>query len=315
MSSVPCPPARACCIAPLLLLTLWLASACQQTPGELSDPRFERTGTVRSGELDEISGLQSSHRYQDLLWVHNDDGAPRVYAMDHQGRDRGYFDLADAVNVDWEDMTRIPGQENDLLVLADIGDNDQRRSRVWLYLVDEPKPDDKGRYEGIQPVRNWISLRYPDGPRDAESIAWDPVAQQLLILSKRDNPPRLYGLDKDTALNAREAELRFLGEVTGLRPPEPDDRARFGERTVWVSQPTGLSIAGNQAALLTYRSLYLFQRQEGQDWPSALNGLPEEVLGPAAMQEEAVSHGPDGSTIWVTSEGLRAPLTRYREPN
>ena len=308
MNSVPASTRRRRAIGPLLLLPLWLASACQQPVSELSDPAFERSGTVRSGELDEISGLQASHRYEDLLWTHNDDGAPRVYAMDHQGRDRGYFDLADAVNVDWEDMTRMPGPEQDILVLADIGDNHQRRSRIWLYLVEEPEPGANGRFEGVQPVLNWISLRYPDGPRDAESIAWDPQGQQLLILSKRDNPPRLYGLDRATALSAREADLRFLGEVTGLRPPTEEDRDRFGERTDWVSQPTALSIEGDQAALLTYRSLYLFQRQSDQDWPTALNGTPAEILGPASVQEEAISYSADGSRLWVTSEGLRAPL-------
>ena len=46
---------------------------------------------------------------------------------------------------DWEDMTRIPGQDGDLLVLADIGDNDARRTNVWLYLVPEPEPGADGR--------------------------------------------------------------------------------------------------------------------------------------------------------------------------
>lgn len=297
-----------------VLPTACLLAACDHSPPDQpSDIRFRATAFVASGQLDEISGLLVSRRDPDLLWVHNDDGSPRVHAVGKDGRDRGYFDIVDGVNVDWEDMTLIPGAERDALVLADIGDNDAARSRVWLYLVAEPDPDEDGNFSGEVEAINWISLQYPDGPRDAESIAWDPLAERLLILSKRDNRPRLYALDGTVALEASEATLSFVGEVTSLRPPGPEERLIFGDRAPWVSQPTGMDIRpdGRSLALITYRSLYLFELPEGNDWSLGLNSAPTEILGPPRNNEEAIAFKPDGSGLWVTTEGHDAPLYEF----
>lgn len=287
---------------------------CEAATDREADTPFRLVATAESSRLDEISGLAFSARHEDLLWTHNDDGAPRVHALGTDGSDRGYFDIRDAVNVDWEDMVRIPTGGTDLLVLADIGDNEARRTNVWLYLVPEPEPGPDGRFSGeVEPV-NWISVTYPDGPRDAESIAWDPLRNRLLILSKRDQPPRLYALDGEVALNEREAALAFLGEVTQLRPPTLRDQAIFGGRTPWISQPTALDISpdGRRAALLTYRSLYLFDVPADGDWLTGLESEPTEIVGPGRINEEAVVFSADGTTLWVSSEGESPPLFEYQ---
>jgi hypothetical protein len=305
--------------APLRLAPAFLALAllgCDPVPDPEIETPFRLAASAESSRLDEISGLAASTRDPELLWTHNDDGAPRVHALGTDGSDRGFFDIRDGVNVDWEDMTRIPGENGDLLVLADIGDNDARRTNVWLYLVPEPEPGEDGRFSGEIDALNWISVTYPDGPRDAESIAWDPIQNRLLILSKRDQPPRLYALDGDVALNEREATLVFLGEVTSLREPTLSDQALFGQRTAWISQPTALSISpdGQQAALLTYRSVYLYDLPASGDWSAGLGTAPLEVVGPARITEEAIVFKADGSGLWISAEGDSPPLFEYLLP-
>jgi hypothetical protein len=301
-------------LIPGLLLSLALAACDEPPPPPGSDIRFRQAGALASAAIDESSGLQVSLRNPGMLWTHNDDGEARVYAVGHAGEDLGHFDIEGAVNADWEDMTLIPGVDRDLLVLADIGDGRARRERVWLWFVEEPAPGPDGRVSGEREPFHWIRLSYPDGPRDAESVAWDAGEERLLILSKRDRPPRLYALDLETALESGEATLEALGTVDSFRAPSPAERAVFGDRAPYVSQPTGmdLSLDGRRAAVITYRSLYLFERAPGTGWAEALNGEAVEILGPPAVQEEAVSFSADGEAIWVTSEGVRAPLYEFR---
>lgn len=290
------------------ITTILVMAACE--PVQTSDIRFRKAGNVVSPQLDEISGIQASLRQPGVFWVHNDDGPPRVFAIGPKGEDLGYFDIDDAVNVDWEDIAIVPGESRDLLVLADVGDNRAERSRVWLYLVEEPEPDGDGRFSGEHEAFHWISLGYPDGPRDTESISWDPVGERLLVLSKRDQPPRLYALEAGKLLSEDEAVLTYLGEVDRFRPPTPADRREFDQRTPWISQPTAMDISpdGRRAAVLTYRSLYLFDLPAGADWLEGFNANPVEVLGPPHAYDEAVGFDADGRRIWVSTESEYAPL-------
>ena len=42
-----------------------------------------------------------------------------------------------------------------------------------------------------------------------------------------------------------------------------------------------------------------------------LQGKPEEVVGPPAVQNEAVAYSIDGRSIYVTTEKLPAPVYRF----
>ena len=145
-------------------------------------------------------------------------------------------------------------------------------------------------------------------------MAYDPLGKQILLLSKRDKPARLYAVDLETALTQQYAELEFLGTISILRPPTPANRAQFGGRTDFISQPTGFDISadGSEAVVITYRSLYRFRRQQGEDWLSALQRKPAEVVGPPARQNEAVAYSVDGKSIYVTTEKHPAPVYRVR---
>jgi hypothetical protein len=200
------------------------------------------------------------------------------------------------------------------LVAGDIGDNKARRKYIKLYFTEEPRSGEDDRYEGQQKLEHWLELTYPDGPRDCEAMAYDPVGKQILLLSKRDKPPRLYAVDIETALSQKQAELKFLGTTSVLRPPTLMDHARFGGRTDFISQLTGMDISadGSEAVVLTYRSLYRYRRQQGEDWLSAMQRKPTEVVVPSAPQNEAVAYSIDGKSIYVTTEKLPAPVFRIQ---
>lgn len=316
-------PAHRCFL--LLALSACLAgcdtqpSLSGETAGPESSPESSSGAETRrlfvaSAELDEISGLQASRTRPDTWYLHNDDGPAKVFVMDASGRDLGAFLIEGAANRDWEDISALEHDGRSLLVLADTGDNFAQWDEISLYFTQEPQPDEQGHFSGSQLLYHQINLRYPDGARDCESVAIDPVGEQILFLTKRDKPPRLYRIDIDTALSADTAELELLGEAHRFRPPTANDLQKFGVRDgQWVSQPTGMDISpdGRWAAVISYRSLYLFEKAQDQDWADALAGEPIELEGPPSLKEEAVGFSRDGDFILVTTEGLPAPLYRW----
>jgi len=274
-------------------------------PGE-----FRVVGRLESKKLDEASGLQAGE--DGVFFLHNDDGS-EIFAIDSTGRDIGRMRVRDAKNKDWEDIGRIPGENGPLLVIGDTGDNHHARKSVRLYFIEEPRPGDFNRSVEFS---HEVKVRYPGGPRDVESMAYDPASGMILLLSKRDQPPRLYGIPLDKALDEKKVEAEFLAEVTGFRPPTRSDIMKNLKRGMWVSQPTGMDISadGRMAAVITYRSLYLFHREDNETWAEAFQRQPEEFIGPPGLHDEAVSFGHDQRSIYVTTERRPAPLYRLEIP-
>lgn len=290
-------------IRPLVLL---LIGACAFPLAADEDGRFDTVGTLENRRIIEASGLQAGSG--GVFFLHNDEKRD-VFVIDASGRHLGAFKLDGSKNSDWEDITRVPSGSGHFIVIADVGDNQSRRKDVELYFFEEPEPGD---YDGNREVHHRLKLSYPDGPRDVESVAYDTASDTLLLLSKRDVPPRLYGVPLRQALANDVLEAEFLAEVPGFRPPDPFDLLRSPKRGAWVSQPTGMDISpdGRTAAVITYRSLYLFRRAEGESWADAFQHEPQEIGGPPGLHDEAVAFAPDGKSIYVTTEGRPAPLYR-----
>lgn len=303
----------------LLLLALFSLQGCEKpTENRSADTEkppvvIKKTGWLDAAKLDEASGLQASFSYPGDFFSHNDSGKSEIYVLDTTGNDLGKFAIEPSKNKDWEDITTVPVGNGHWIVAGDIGDNSAKRKYVTLYFAEEPGPDKNGRYSGTQILQHRLDLTYPDGPRDCESMSYDPVSKRILLLTKRDKPARLYAVDLETALNEDQAELEFLGTIWPFRPPTIADRAKWGGRTDWISQPTGFDISGDgtEAAIISYRSLYRFVRQPDEDWITALQRKPIEVVGPPAPQNEAIAYSLDGKYIFVTSEKLPAPVFRF----
>ncbi len=304
----------------VICLTLILStSACDlhnsgiEAQDSSTDFELIQAGWLSASDLNEASGMQASYSHPGVFFVHNDDPPPLLYVIDSNGHDLGTVAIEPVKIDDWEDITSVPVDGKRWVVIGNFGDNFARRKYVSLYFAEEPQPDAKGYYDGVQLMQHRIDLTYPDGPRDCESIAYDPTSERLLMLSKRDKPARLYAIDLKTALEENQAELEFLGTITSLRPPSNTDRGIWGNRADYISQPTGFDISpdGSEAAIITYRSIYRFKRQGDEDWLSALQREPQEVVGPPAPQNEAVAYSVDSKHIFVTSERIPTPLFRF----
>jgi hypothetical protein len=288
-----------------ILLCFLLTVSCAREP-ERQNP--EVVGRLEDKAIREASGLAHSQRRADLFWIINDNGAKEiVHAIDGTGARLGEFDLRKSDNVDWEDLASFTLDDKAYLVVADIGDNDAKHDHRTLYFVAEPAPekDAKAKLE-------WkLDYTYPDGPRDAEAAAVDVDGQRVLILSKRDRPPQLYSVPIRPNSDA-PVVASLLGTVDSLEKPSRKD-IEFAPKTKdWHWQPVGMDISASGAAavILTYRYVYYYRRNAGEDWLQALNSAPARISLGNFENAESISFGEDEWTAYVTGEDEHARLLR-----
>jgi len=289
--------------APLLLA----ACTAGDRNAETQSP-IERVGTLENRKLDEASGLAHSRLDPGILWVINDGGPAAVYAIDHTGRERGRVKIADAKNKDFEDIASFSLDGTAYLMIADIGDNHSRRKHVTLYIIEEPALDDS------RAELAWrIDFSYPDGPRDAESLAVDSAGQRIYVLSKRDIPAVLYAMPLMPPVDDAHGTIiaTRLGGIDSL--PQPSAREKKNTKgSGWHWQPTGMdfSVAGDRALILTYGGVYLYARDGKQTWLDALSGRPLGLSLGKIKNAESIAFAPDGNSAFVTVEKKHAPLLR-----
>ena len=253
-------------------------------------------GNLENPELSEVSGLASSRLYPGLLWAINDGGDdPLLYAVGADGAELGTFRVAGASNFDWEALASFRWQDSAYLLIADVGDNWEQRQFVTLYVVKEPAITATGLDNGRVATIAWqIRFTYEDGPLDCEAVAVDAARQRVFLLSKRKLTPVLYEL--------------------ALQPVDQDTIAVAHRVTTvpYFNWPTAMDLTpdGLSAVVLTYNNGYLFRRSQNEDWPSTFNRKPQRLRFDKLFQQEAVSFGFYGKSVFVTSERIPAPLVR-----
>ncbi|MDA0705101.1 MAG: hypothetical protein O2907_07055 [Proteobacteria bacterium] len=269
------------------------------------DVPIRQVGSLENRDLDEASGLARSTVDADLLWAINDDGAPTLYGLSRSGKHCGRVAIDDASNEDWEDLAAFEYDGKSYLAVADIGDNESRRPHVTLYIVAEPGSD-----EEEVPLAWQVNFRYPNGPRDAESLAVDVAGGFFYILSKRDIPAVLYAvpLRPGSGETVIASQLALISSL-----PQPSKRQKENaDKSGWPWQPTAMDFAadGRSALVLTYGGVYYFARGEQQSWPEALTGTALELKLGKIKNAEAIAVDEHGMAAFLTVEKQHAPVFR-----
>ena len=262
---------------------------------------------LTSPAVTEASGLAASPSAEGFLWMVNDSGGtPEIHLAQTDGTPRGAVTVSDVVNKDWEDLAAFTFNGKPHLLIADTGDNGSARETCNLYIVREPKlPAEGETLSGKAPILWQITFTYEDGPRDCESVAVDAENAKIILISKRTDPPGIYELPLKPAKNAI---ARKIGATETKTP---------GIVSVpFANQPTGLDFSADhrKAVIVTYLSVFLFQREEKESWADAFAKNPE-VLAPHKLaQAEAVAFSRDGKSIFTVSEKPSSPVVRYSAP-
>lgn len=226
-----------------------------------------------------------------VYFTFNDSGdTARFFAVDRFGRTIATYAVDNATNVDWEDMAITPARAGHPATLwfADIGDNRAARPYVTVYAVPEPRVS-----PGTHGVRASAAFRfrYPDGPRDAETLLVDPATARITIVSKSwSGNSTIYVAPEKLSRNSVN-ELTAAGKLS----------FGFGDPATGGA----VSADGRQVVIRTYIRALLWPVPHG-DIAAALQATPTTVSLPAQHQGEGVAFA--GNRLVVTSEGLRSPV-------
>jgi hypothetical protein len=196
------------------LLTL---SCCQKgntaTPPKTAYDSVPSVVTVQP-VINETSGIADSKKNTGFLWVQEDSGPPQIILLKNNGRVEKKIIIDNAVNRDWEDML-LSGND---VYIGEIGDNNGVYPDYAFYRFQEPAMTDDTIYNAEK-----IRFRYPDGSHDAEAFLVDPSSGVIYIITKRDNPSRIYKLTPPFSASIHVAEpagqLTFGGVVSATLSP------------------------------------------------------------------------------------------------
>lgn len=238
--------------------------------------------TITDDDLDEISGLACSRVIPGFIYVHNDSGGEAaVYILDSVGNNVGKIELLRTKNRDWEDIAVGPGGDGlSYIYVGEIGDNNAVHDEILIYRVPEPEV-----FNGVRHVTpEKITLTYPGGARDAESLMVDPISGDIFILSKRDSLNTLYRLSAD----------KFGDGATEL---EESIKLPFTSATA-----ADISADGSQILVKNYFSIYYWKRNPGETIMQAMSRKPVELPYSPEPQGEAVGFLLDGKAYYTLSE-------------
>jgi len=159
-------------------------------------------GILEKSPINEASGMVASRENPGFLWTHNDSGdEARIFLIDTLARLRATYYLAGVEARDWEEIAWMQADGRNYLIIGDIGDNRAVRSDIAVHIIPEPRfsafaDSTSGAIVDIIPSTSiqTYKLHYEDGPRDAEAMFYDPLDEQLYIITKRELQVGLYGV-------------------------------------------------------------------------------------------------------------------------
>lgn len=278
--------------SPVILFLSCITLACCQrevtAAAEPEKPLFDSIPSVVTVTpiINEASGIADSRRNPGFLWAQEDGGNPtQLYLLSHAGTVQKEIFLDGVTNRDWEDMALVDNE----IYIGEIGDNNAVYAEYAIHKFPEP-------VMGVDTVYNLetIRFRYADGPRDAEAFLVDPSDKSIYLISKRDNPSRVYKLTPPYS-NASVNIAKQVGELqlTGV---------------------VGAALSSDRKEIIikTYFGLGHYKVAGGEKLESALGKTPFVLPYVVEPQGEAVCFSNSGNGYFTLSEkGVASEVKLY----
>ena len=228
-----------------------------------------------------------------LLTLNDSGDGPVLYRVSQTGALLQTIELGGAVAVDWESLAAGPCGEDTCIFVADVGDNGASRQSVTIFrfpveslMTEEPA--------AVLTDYTPLEVVYPDGPRDCETIAVDPMTGTLIFVEKIPKAEaRWYALQPEAWRGPEPAELTYRGLIdTGA------DSFTGGWMTGGDFDPSGTILWTR-----TYPQGFGWSVRRGGDGEiEALDYLSDFEI-PINEQCESMTVSPDGEKLWLSCEG------------
>lgn len=272
----------------LFFISSFLFLACNKGKSAATQASFEATPVSKTVVpiINETSGIADSKANPGNLWAHEDSGnPPQLYLLGHDGKVVNTIYVKGSTNRDWEDLV-LSGND---LYIADIGDNNKVYSDYTIYRFPEPS-------FSTDTIQDFAAIKfiYADGPKDAEAFLVDPATKDIFIITKSDNPAKVYKIAypySTTSTNTAAAVgvLGYGGVVSAALSPD--------RKEIIIKTYVGLNLytAGNNEAI-----------------DAALKKAPAKVPYQLEPQGEAVGFANDNSGYFTLSEkGMAGTVRLY----
>ncbi|MFD9412980.1 WD40 repeat domain-containing protein [Streptomyces sp. NPDC059989] len=230
--------------------------------------------TIADPRIKESSGLAASRIHPGVYWTHNDsDDGPYVYAVDSAtGKTVARVTLTGIGTP--RDVEAISLGPDGQLYVGDIGDNrDGTWDHVWIYRFPEPKELGDATVKAVQ-----FTVRYADGPRNAEALMVHPVTGRVYIASKNESKGGLYEGPEQLSASGPNV-FRRIADLP------------------WVTDGA-FSPDGNRLTVRGYFMARTYPWKDGRP-----EGEGERVDAPWQGQAESVTYAADGSALMFGAEG------------
>lgn len=258
-----------------LLVVVLVSSLARRANGAEAGP--DVVSHMSDPRITESSGLAISVKHDDLAYTINDSGNdPIVFAIKiSTGAVVGTTTITENTPIDTEAIA-IDGDGQ--LWVADMGDNEERRTDVALYGLPEPGPGDHSVAAARYPIT------YPGGPADVETLLINPRTGAKGVVTK--------GL--------------FAGELLALPKKlvadKPNQAKETGHDMPAMVTDGVMSADGRFALVRTYNDAYLY---DARTWK-----LIRSHATPRQPQGESIAIERSQKSYLIGSEGANSALIR-----
>jgi hypothetical protein len=243
-------------------------------------------GILENQAITEASGLAASRNNKGLFWTHNDSKDPnRLFLFDENGRDKGTFYIDKATNRDWEDLEMVTIKNIPYIYVADIGDNDGKHEKKYIYRFKEPtiKLSNKPILDTLRGVET-IVIKYPDANRNAECLMIDQKTYDMYIVSKFEDKVVVY-------------QIPYPQSTTQINVAKPIATLPM----TFVTAGT-ISLDNQEILIKNADNVFYWKRKKDESIVAALKRPATVLPYVKEPQGEAIAFAFDGSGYYTVSE-------------